>query len=31
MGAMTRNASSVERPMRVDVSRIEILSAPPGR
>lgn len=31
MGAMTRTASSVERPMRVDVSRIEILSAPVAR
>jgi hypothetical protein len=30
MGATTRNASSADRPMRVDVTRIEILSAPPG-
>ncbi len=31
IGAMTRNSSSsVERPMRVDASRIEILSAPTG-
>lgn len=31
IGAMTRNTSSaVERPMRVDVSRIEVLSAPSG-
>jgi len=31
MGAMTRTASSVERPMRIDVSRIEVLSAPVAR
>lgn len=30
MGATTRNSSSADRPMRVDVTRIEILSAPPG-
>lgn len=31
MGATTRNASSVDRPMRVDVTRIEVISAPTGR
>jgi len=30
-GAMTRSAGSVDRPMRIDATRIEILSAPTGR
>ncbi len=31
IGATTRTSTSVDRPMRVDASRIEILSAPTGR
>ncbi len=30
-GAMTRSAGSVDRPMRIDATRIEVLSAPTGR
>lgn len=31
MGAMTRGAGSVDRPMRIDATKIEIISAPTGR
>ncbi|MCY2960619.1 MAG: SH3 domain-containing protein [Planctomycetota bacterium] len=31
LGATTRTASSADRPMRIDATRIEILSAPSGR